>query len=225
MKKFLHIRTEYEPKITGVSNGVYAIEIKNRHSFACEEDRKIWNNNIKEVINDYDRRLFKKFTPFDVQSMSQIPLYFRAGKRMKPLDFIMGMDFQPLDFTITQRVYYILSEFHLPIHNKVPIKIEGIEQPYFLFSIPMMAGQSIDFQRSKYYNTDTGEATFTDWEDYRQYRSGLTFPVEIYLHETSPYDVIRIPSGFFISEKIAERFEQENITGYRILSGELFVEN
>ena len=115
----------------------------------------------------------------------------------------------------------IISAYKLPIHNKIPVKIDTFDGNYFLIGFPVWSFEVLDFQKSTFYHRDRDVFSFIDYEDYENSESKYryTTKVDLYLKKKIEYDVISIGAAIFFSEKIVEELKENNATGYRIVDG------
>jgi len=221
--KFNKINFDTEPKITGSKNGVYSVEIKEKYSFASLEDKTFWKGYTSENRKNRKRVLLSTYMPLKTSLLSNPIIFFSIGKRIKQLDFMAFSPYEHgIQFLITKRVYDILSKYRMPVHNKIPAKIDTFEQEYFLLGIPMVDSSEIDFSKSRFYNYNDGKTeNFKDFNDYKEadYNRKMSTPQILNLKNKLNFDAIKTTKGVFFSSEIIEEFKKENISGYRIEEG------
>ena len=143
-------------------------------------------------------------------------------KSIKKLDFMYYAPYElGIDFLVSKKIVDIISAYKLPIHNKIPVKIDTFDGNYFLIGFPVWSFEVLDFQKSTFYHRDRDVFSFIDYEDYENSESKYryTTKVDLYLKEKIEYDVISIGAAIFFSEKIVEELKENNATGYRIVDG------
>ncbi len=219
--EYYNIDTDYTPSITGKRDGDVAVE-KNKKSFSHKELEKEFNNFFIDNYKDKSRILLTNFHLLNVEN-DFIITYFPRTKSIKNLDFMaFGPYEHGLQFLITQRVYEIISKYRLPIHNKIPAKIDSFSQSYYLLGFPMLAKDAYDFEKSTFFDYKNGtQVKFQDVEDYEtaDYERITASAQRLYLKEKLEYDIIKTTKGVFFLSEIIKEFEKENITGYRIIEG------
>lgn len=219
--EYYNIDTDYTPSITGKRDGDVAVE-KNKKSFSYKELEKEFNNFFIDNYKDKSRILLTNFHLLNVEN-DFIITYFPRTKSIKNLDFMaFGPYEHGLQFLITQRVYEIISKYRLPIHNKIPAKIDSFSQSYYLLGFPMLAKDAYDFEKSTFFDYKNGtQVKFQDVEDYEtaDYERITASAQRLYLKEKLEYDIIKTTKGVFFLSEIIKEFEKENITGYRIIEG------
>ena len=143
-------------------------------------------------------------------------------KSIKKLDFMYYAPYElGIDFLVSKKVVDIISAYKLPIHNKIPVKIDTFDEKYFLIGFPVWSSKVIDFQKSTFYYQDRDVFSFSNYEDYENFDSeyGDTTKIDLYLRNKIEYDIISIDEAIFFSEEIVEELKENNATGYRIVDG------
>lgn len=85
--KYFKTDTEFEPKITGSPNGVYAVEIKEKKSFKSKAEKDYFKDFIAKNMKDIQRVCEDNFVKIDNKKISDI-IYFPSYKKIKELDVI-----------------------------------------------------------------------------------------------------------------------------------------
>ena len=218
--KFYNIDINLDPKITGRRNGSFAVEIK-KNSFEKDEHKEYFNSFFDSNSNDIKRVRIETFQQFDLKNCPNV-IYFPMTKSIKKLDFMYYAPYElGIDFLISEKVADIISAYKLPIHNKIPVKIDTFDEKYFLIGFPVWSSKVLDFQKSTFYYQDRDVFSFSNYEDYENFDSeyGDTTKIDLYLKEKIEYDIISIDEAIFFSEKIVEELKENNATGYRIVDG------
>ena len=218
--KFYNIDINLDPKITGRRNGSFAVEIK-KNSFEKDEHKEYFNSFFDSNSNDIKGVRIETFQQFDLKKCPSV-IYFPMTKSIKKLDFMYYAPYElGIDFLVSKKIVDIISAYKLPIHNKIPVKIDTFDGNYFLIGFPVWSFEVLDFQKSTFYHQNRDVFSFIDYEDYKNSESKYryTTKVDLYLKEKIEYDVISIGAAIFFSEKIVEELKENNATGYRIVDG------
>ncbi len=215
MKKYYQIDTSIDEKIIGESELSLSVEI---------EDKDF----IEQSMEYFDIEYYfeKKDQIYDNFPKSLVGKMYQKNK--EPIDFMDTIPmFPPNLFVVSQKFKDIIeslnvgqSEYHFE-----ELKIKGYTNPFYFLFIPMIKSvDCIDFTRTVYRNSDTGEEKI-----YGSYESYWNCPVEevlrynpktIYLSiDLSRYDIISIQgaSPVFYSERLIKAFEENNVIGYEIV--------
>jgi hypothetical protein len=203
--KFYNVDIETEPKITGSRNGIYSVEIKDKHSFTSIEDKNIWRNYCSENRKNKIRVLLNNYVPLDNSLLNDSITFFPRGKKIEQLDFMAYAPYvQGIQFLVTPRVYAIISKYRLPIHNKILAKIDTFNQNYYLIGFPMLAKDAYNFTKSTFWDYKSGtQVKFKDVEDYEtaDYERLTSSAQKLYLNEKIEYDIIKTTKGVFFYQK------------------------
>lgn len=220
--KFYNINIEFDPKITGRRNGSFAVEIRKK-SFENDKHREYFDSFFDSNRKDMKGVRIETFQQFNLEKCPSAT-YFPMTKSIKKLDF---MYYAPselgIDFLVSERVESIISEYNLPIHNKIPVRIDTFDEKYFLLGFPIWGLKVLDFHKSTFFHRDKDVFSFQDYEDYENSDSKYRYAtrVNLYLKEEIKYDVIPIGGAIFFLDDIVEKFKENGITGYRIVDGVL----
>lgn len=221
--KYYRIDTERDPSITGSKNGVYSVEIKDKYSYLSIEDKKNWENYCSLNRKERNRVMFDSYIPIDDSKIKDYIVFFPVGKKVKLLDFMAFAPFEHgIQFLVSQRIYSIFSKFRLPVHNKVPAKINGFEEPYFLIGFPMLKRDAFDFKHSVFMDYTNGiKVAFGNAQEYETLNmtGAYIVPQKIVLKDKLSLDIIETIEGTFFSSELIKELEKEKITGYKIKEG------
>jgi hypothetical protein len=221
--KYLRIRTDYDPKITGKRDGAFTVE-KNQKSFTDKMVEKEFNAFTSENFKNIERISYRNYEIFKIVNGFFVT-YFPRTKSIKELDFMAyGPNIQGIRFLISQRAFEIISKYKLPTHNKIPVKIDTFKMDYYLTGFPMFEISDYDLEKTIFLNKNRQEEIiFNDIEALNKYYDDIGwFNIEITkitLRNKLNYDIINTASGIFFSPKIIEEYKNKNITGYKIENG------
>ena len=213
--KYIKIDIEYEPRITGSPNGVYAVEIKERKSFKSKKEEEYFNEFIDKNMEDIKRVCEQNFEIIDNNRISEI-IYFPSYKRAKGIDVVKycphQMGFQLL---VSEKAFEILNKYRTPAYSIIPSKIETFEKKYFMIGFPMIENNSIDLDKSKFYDHDLEkEITYKNYADYAEINFSR-YPLETFLLEVYNYDIINLQGeGIYFSENLIIELENNGIIGF-----------
>ena len=213
--KYIKTDTEYEPKITGSPNGVYAVEIKEKKSFKSKEEKDYFNQFVEKNSEDIKRVCEQNFVKIDNKRISEI-IYFPSYKRAKDIDVVKycphQMGFQLL---VSEKAYEILKKYRTPAYSIIPSKIETFDKKYFMIGFPMIENKTIDLKKSSFYDSKLGkEITYKNYNDYAEINFSR-YPLETYLTEFYNYDIINLQAeGMYFSENLITELENSGIIGF-----------
>ena len=213
--KYIKTDTEYEPKITGSPNGVYAVEIKEKKSFKSKEEKDYFNQFVEKNSEDIKRVCEQNFVKIDNKRISEI-IYFPSYKRAKDIDVVKycphQMGFQLL---VSEKAYEILKKYRTPAYSIIPSKIETFDKKYFMIGFPMIENKTIDLNKSSFYDSKLGkEITYKNYNDYAEINFSR-YPLETYLTEFYNYDIINLQAeGMYFSENLITELENSGIIGF-----------
>lgn len=220
MKKYLNIKTNRDPKITGKRDGDTAV--KQKFETKAEEDK--FEDFFYDIYENRSKVLLESFQVFDIQLDTPIT-YIPKTKSIKKLDFMSYGRFQyGLHFLVSQKVIGILQKYKLPpVYHKIPAEISTFQEKYYLLGLPQPNIYQVDFTRTIFCRFVDFEFKFENAEDYlaAEYEE-LGWAKELYLKNPLDFDMINTIWGTFFSEEIIQEFEKEEITGYKIEKGILF---
>ncbi|GIM57753.1 hypothetical protein [Capnocytophaga canimorsus] len=142
MKKYLEIKTDYEPKITGKRDGDSAVKQK----FETKEKEDEFEDFFYDIYENRSKISLENFQIFDIQLDAPIT-YIPKTKSIKKLDFMSYGRYQfGLDYLVSERVITILEKYKLPaVYHKLPAQIETFEEKYYLIGFPMISDEECDF--------------------------------------------------------------------------------
>ena len=219
--KYYKIRTNWDSKITGKRNSDAAVE-QNKNSFFNKKTEKEFNNFFLENIKNINRTRWGSYAIYEPPQDFDLT-YFPKTKSVKELDFMTyRVRLIEIEFLISERVYNIFSKYKLPLHNKIPVKINTFSQNYFLIGFPTLLADTFDFSKSIFFDYRTGKKViFENVYDFENtdYNRHMAIPSLLYLNIQMEYDVIKTRKGLFFAQSLVEELEKEAITGYVIENG------
>lgn len=213
--KYIKTDIEYEPKITGSPNGVYAVEIKDKKSFKSQDEKDYFNNFIKENRQDITRLYEDSFVKIDNKMISEI-IYFPSYKRTKDIDVVLYCPYQNgFKLLISEKAFEIIRKYKTPILNIIPSKIDSFEKRYFMIGFPMIVNKMIDFEKSRFYDSGIEqEITYDNYENYAEINFNRT-ALSIHLSKSYDYDIINLQGeGLYFSENLTMELEENRIIGF-----------
>ena len=219
--KYYKIRTNWDSKITGKRNSDAAVE-QNKNSFFNKKTEKEFNNFFLENIKNINRTRWGSYVIYEPPQDFDLT-YFPKTKSVKELDFMTyRVRLIGIEFLISERVYNIFSKYKLPLHNKIPVKINTFSQNYFLIGFPTLLADTFDFSKSIFFDYRIGKKViFENVYDFENtdYNRHMATPIHLFLNTKMDYDIIDTRVGTFLSSTIIEEFKKEMITGYEIKEG------
>lgn len=218
MKKYLNIKTNYDPKITGKRDGDSAV----RQKFKTKDEEKQFEDFFYDIYENRSKILLESFQTFDIPLALPIT-YVPKTKSVKQLDFMSYGRFQyGLHFLVSQRVIDILKNYQLPpVYHQLPVEISTFQEKYYLLGFPQPNIYQVDFTKTIFCQFLDLEFQFEKAEDYLSADFGekVGWAKELYLNTPLGFDIINTIWGTFFSEDIIQTFEKEKITGYKIEKG------
>lgn len=153
---YYNIRLDWNPKIIGVKNGIYQLEL----------DRKIYNKNLYKEIEKLF--LFGELIPNEQLPEIDFKFYFKKLKSAKMTDF---MSFTPYmkhcHFLINKSIKDLFNNFNIQQHNFFDSIIvdsfnEIINENYMLFHCPLQDWDVVDFSKSIFITGGFGNIPYTE---------------------------------------------------------------
>jgi len=192
-KKYYQISVSPEPKIIGVSNGVYQVEI---HEKSIEKDHKYY-----EFTKWFDYKNPNFWENQDKVSTLETPSV--KGKMLKKakLTDIMGYapEYHGLHDVYSQKFVDILKSFNSEKFNLFDFDIENVPEKYYFMFVKTIPTHDIIFDRSLIYTGHkmTDNLKYHKIDGYQEYRSFKT---------TTPlarFEKIAIPSNHYGKDLIS----------------------
>jgi hypothetical protein len=215
------VSTSSDPKEIGVNNGIYQVELLEKKSFVSNDEKKYYeeyfNGNVKSFLLDD----FKKIKKDKLSLLTYYPL-----KKAKETDFI---SFSPnemgLNFIVSERVMDIFESFNLYEYIKIPTKIEGFKSKFYTIGFPMIEIEKIDFNKSVFIDWKNNENILINSLNefmHQKFETRALKTQKLFLKEKLNSVILYIQSeGLFFSNKLIEKLENENVTGFQIRNVEL----
>lgn len=227
-KMFSQISYCPEPKVIGVRNGIYQLEIDEKKLRTSPFELRFMESVF--WAGDIDVFLQKRKEIFDFNPKNL------EGVLLKSAKVTDIMVFSPwsfgIRFIVSEKVVNVLTknnvskqEYHL-----LPIDIRGIDIRYFMLFIPYIPKEEIIFSRSIYYeqNDLTGQRKyFKSVDSPKEYEKqtadtySITFDRICLPQKYQAYDlldVIVLPY-LYVSEVLLEELQSSEITSLNCLEG------
>ncbi|BFM44106.1 hypothetical protein CFS9_27470 [Flavobacterium sp. CFS9] len=214
---YKNIRTESDPKIIGVNNGVYQVELNDRKSFVNKEEKKNYENYFDGNFNSFSIDNFKNIEKNKVTILTYFPL-----KKAKETDFV---SFSPnemgLNFIISQKVLDIFESFNLCEFIKIPTKIEGFKNNFYTIGFPITNYDFLDFPESFFLDSLGNRNLIESYEEYDVKRYDIKVKKLKLRRKTSSNIIYSQIKGLFFSNELVEKLRQEDVVGFQICDTEL----
>ena len=99
---------ETDPRIMGVRNGVYQVELKENKSFVSKEEKDYYESYFASDINAFLLEGFKKINEKRITCITYFPL-----KGARKTDFIVGVPHERgIDLLVTEKCLDVLENFN-----------------------------------------------------------------------------------------------------------------
>ncbi|GGK86006.1 hypothetical protein ACD591_17845 [Rufibacter glacialis] len=205
------LRVSSEPKVIGVNNGIYQIELD------------------KSCFSDYkELERFKLGFPEDstIDLNYPQPLIYKVLKKAKLTDFMGYSQYlKGVPFVLSGKAVNVFKEFSLKEHSLIEITLrENQDVCYYLFRYPFTENSKINFEESVFYTQIPGQDKvyhkIHDEDEFRAFwkQNALWKAEKFVLDEAeAKYDCIRLRiGGVFISERLQKAIETSNLIGQNI---------
>lgn len=221
---FKQIRNSSEPKIIGVNNGIYQVEI-NKQSLKNNDNY----NEIKELLLQTDVNVFLK----NRQQIFELKVKELKGNLLKraKLTDIMGYSdyFFGFKYIVSQKFVDCLLEVGVSKDEYYLIKIEikNIAESYYLMFVPWVLISEINYSNSiifKYIDEFEGTKKYYEINSYEKYQKlredGFIYDFEKIsisnkYQSNSIISIQGIPYVFF-SETLIARLQAAKITSFEL---------
>ena len=216
--KYYTVDVAFDPKVIGVRNGVYQIEVG--------EDNFINHQTYERVTNFFLHSNYwqhENVVPDFPIELKQVRLLKKAS-----LTDIMGYSGRLIGcpFAVSERIINIFKHFRIQDNYLYPIELytyegERITTPYYLFYCPFLGFDVVDYENSVLYSGD-------DLLGDKQYYSIYSLEEYLALLDSNPFirfdkltiapqkelDLYQLRTGgLFISEPLKEAIELMKLTG------------
>ncbi|MDO6855328.1 hypothetical protein Q4599_17255 [Cellulophaga lytica] len=213
---YRRVKKSSDPKIIGVKNGIYQVEIKPNISFQNKKEEKLFDNYFDNSLSYFKSTEYKPLDKSAITYIRFIPL-----KSAYETDIVShSPNVNAMFGIISDKVLRLIEKFKLPEFIKIRAEIEGFENDYFFVGFPIISYDLIDFSKSKFYHTKNQIITkVKNKEDYieNSILSSNLFSQELFLLKKVSTDIFYLQSeGLFFSNKLLSALEKENITGLEI---------
>lgn len=161
MRTLITIASCYEKEITGINHSYHAVFKKT--SFSNPDDEKRFNHFFQQNQAIFARQLFNGFIPFDCSSLKGQITLFPAQKGLKEIDFLRICPRKAgIWVALSEKAWCILAKFNLPPTHRIPVRVDGFAQQYYLIGFPMITTDAIDFTPSEFIHISSREIVCYD---------------------------------------------------------------
>lgn len=207
------ITVSSEPKIIGVNNGVYQIEL-NKISLLNEKGNYY---EFYKFFNSFSYWLNQDNIPvFDL-----LPLEAKKVKKAIMTDLLKySPTIMAFKWLISERFYKILKDFNIGEHSLYEVKIEHSEEKFFFLKLKTITKDKFIFNKNiltVYKNGIDEEITFQDFDEYLKFMD--VNPLFQFRHialnkDLESLDIIYTQSaGNYFSERLINAFNENGFTG------------
>lgn len=213
---YYNLRLDWDPKVIGVKNGIYQVELDNR-----AYDKKSYSELESIFIGG-------KFSAMQKYPKVDFKFYFKKLKSAKKTDF---MSFSPninhALFLVNEKVIRLFEKFNIQSHKYFESVIyespnECIETSYGLFYSVLQNWDVVDFENTVFTSGGFGinpivKHKFVDENDMIKFN---TIPKVKVLALSKRFDssldffLTRL-GGVFVSERLKIELERNNVTGVK----------
>ncbi|MGZ3840157.1 MAG: hypothetical protein ACXVMS_16525 [Flavisolibacter sp.] len=220
--KYLEVIFNSDPKVTGLKNGGFQVEVR-EEDFANKENY----DQIKSFFMTLDYWKRENLIPDFVLNIENA----RLLKGAKLTDFI---HFSPhmfgCPFMVSQNAKLRLNDFNLPNHYFYPVHIITNlrnKELYYLLYMPYIGFDAINFRKSLFYTgyellKNIKYISINSLQEYLNFDGdGILRVKELVFNEKLPENLDLFNSrlgGLFMSEKLKEGIVNEKFTGLSFLN-------
>lgn len=202
-----------DPKIIGVNNGIYQVELKDKKSFIDSEERKYYNNYFNGEVDDF---IIGKFKNVDDKALSLLT-YFPL-KKAKRTDLVGFSPYEiGLNFVISEKCFDIINSFFQSEYIKIKSQIENWEGVFYTVGFPMIPIDKINIRKSLFIDIKTGNTVvYSSVNKFlEEKRNGVALKTKLIVLDDFPqWDIVNIQGiGVHFSESLINTLESNNITG------------
>ncbi len=213
---YYNIALESEPKIIGVKNGIYQVEL----------DKKAYD---KETFKQLEQTFItNKFTPEQKIPDIDFKFYFKKLKSAKKTSF---MSYTPNlnhgHFLINKRVLELFESFNIQKHKYFDTVIydsttENVDSTYKLFYCVLQNWDVLDFERTVFTTGGFGSVPLTEhqFSNENEMKSLNAIKHVKTLALSKEFDTsldlfLTRLGGMFVSERLKKALESDTYTGIR----------
>ncbi len=215
MKKYIQYTNSADPKIVGVKDGLYQIEVDFQDlSNSCNQDTL--------DISNYDVQHNHQYQSIELDN---IEISGALKKRAILTDVMVFTPYmKSFNYIVSSKFVDILLDANVPSHEfrLVNIEIRNSIDQYYLFHCSQISLNDVIFQDSKIYSIRDSIKSVKPYlsipsvEDYLNSDEILQFDEVVLPASYQSFSMISIPgiSNIFFSEKLAKMIEERNITNF-----------
>jgi len=156
--KYYQVQVSAEPKVIGVSNGVYQLEINNS-KLEKNEDFKEFLTFFKSSNREFWKNQFK------IKDFKVPVIEGKLLKRAKLTDIMGYAEEIPFLYDVySEKFISTIEASNLPNHSKFEVAIQDVKEKYYLLFIETIILEDFNFQESM---LRTGYEMTKNLEEYR----------------------------------------------------------
>lgn len=211
---YYNIELAYDPKVIGVKNGVYQLEL----------DKKLYDSKTYELLDSFF--ISKEFSAKQEYPEFDFQFYFKKLKSAKKTSF---MSFCPnlkhCQFLIRQDVLEIINRFNIQSFKDYPAIIydsesENVDKTYKMFYSVLQDWDVVDFEKTIFTSGGFGnnpiiELKFSNENEIKSFNR-ITRLKSLALSKSfdSSLDLFQTRlGGNFVSERLKVALEENRLTG------------
>lgn len=213
---YYNIRLDWDPKVIGVKNGVYQLEL----------DKKAYDKKVYTILDSLF--ISGEFTAKQEYPQVDFKFYFKKLKSAKKTSFMSFMpNLKHARFLVHKKILELFNSFNVQKHKNYEAVIydsptENLDSDYRLFYCVLQDWNVIDFEKSLFISGGFGnnpkiEHKFKDENDMRKF-NGIAKVKKLALSKSfdTSLDFFHTRlGGLFVSEKLKLALEENNATGIR----------
>jgi len=213
---YYNIELEYDPKIIGVNNGMYQVEL----------DKRAYDKKTYAQVDTLFLR--NEFTTKQTAPKIDIKFYFKKLKSAQKTSFISFCPYlNHCHFLIQKNLLELFKNFNIQNYTVFETVIydspnENIDNTYYLFYLVLQDWDVIDFKNTVFTYGGYGkypeiERTFVDENEMKNFKF-LTKVKTLALTKTFDRSLDFFHTrlgGLFVSEKLKRALEESNVTGIK----------
>ncbi len=210
------VKKSSDPKIIGVKNGVYQVEIKPKISFYNKIEERIFDDYFDKPLSYFRSHEYEPFNESLIKTIRFIPL--RSAKETDIVSHSPNVN--AMFGLVSDRTLKLIERYKTPKIIKIKAEIDGFKNDYFFIGFPIISNDLIDFTRSKFYDTKNQTTVkINNKEEYieKAIISSSLSSQELVLTKKIDTDMFYLQSeGLFFSDSLISELEKENIIGIEI---------
>lgn len=226
---FRRITNSSQPKVIGVNNGIYQVELDEKY-LKDKFYNQLTQTNVKEFSKHRDEIFNLDIT--------------LKGKLLPKANVTDLMGYTPhffgFHYLISQKVANCLKEENVSKeeYHLLKVDIKGLDEDYYLLYVPWISSSEIVFSESLIYGTfdaNSSDKKYFDIKNYDDYNELQekepfnSFDKVVLSHQFKTKSIISIQgiTELFFSDSLAEKILAKNVSSFKIKQKALlsFTEN